>query len=78
MKRNKAKHKVLQPGQGSSKHKKSWAMNGLRTVLRIRLLVDEKLSTTQQSMLAAQKASCILSYMKRITSGAVTAVSLCS
>lgn len=35
-------------------------------------MVDEKLSTTQQSTLAAQKANCIHSYMKSIARGAVT------
>ena len=83
MKFNKAKCKVLHLGQGNLKHKcrlgREWHDSSPEEK-DLGMLVNESLSMIQQCVLAAQKANCIVSCIKRsVTSRAREAIlPLCS
>jgi len=68
MKFNKAKCKVLHLCQSNPKHRYTLGREWLESSLEekdLGLSVDERLSLSQQRVLAAQKASCILDCTKR-------------
>ncbi|KAJ7402952.1 rna-directed dna polymerase from mobile element jockey-like [Pitangus sulphuratus] len=65
---SKAKWIVLRVGYGNSKHKRRLGREWIKSSSEekdLEVLVDEKLNTTQQYVLRAQKANCILGFIKR-------------